>query len=133
MAIEALPGEVVSGGHRPLAVTHRAVGGEELHRLRAAGAGQDNRAAAQHIGEQVGQRIVGAHRHPLPIDVVILGRGDGAASEYRLAVAIKGDGVGDRSGVHPLQHAVACVVVEEAVAGRGATGAVQLARRPSLS
>ncbi len=64
------------------------------------------------MGEQVGQRTVGAHRHALAIDVVVFGRGDGAPSEHRLAVAIEGDGVGDASGVHPLQYAVACVVVE---------------------
>ncbi len=53
------------------------------------------------MGEQVGQRTVGAHRHALAIDVVVFGRGDGAPSEHRLAVAIEGDGVGDASGVHP--------------------------------
>ncbi len=51
------------------------MGGEELDRLRAACAGQGNGAAAQHVGEQVGQRTVGAHRHALAIDVVVRGRG----------------------------------------------------------
>ncbi len=121
-----MPREVVGGGHRPLAVAHRAIGGEELHRLRRARASQGNGTAAQHIGEQVGQRAVGAHGHALPIDVVVFGRGDRASTEHRLAVAIKGDSVGDSASVHPLQHAVAFIVVEEAIAGRRATG-----RRPT--
>ncbi len=64
------------------------------------------------MGEQVGQRTVGAHRHALAVDVVVFGRGDRAPGEHRLAVAIKGDGVGDGSVVHSLQHIVAFVVVE---------------------
>ncbi len=95
-------------------------GGEELDRLRAAGTAQGNGAAAQHVREQVGQRTVGAHGHALAIDIVVFGRGDGAPGEHYLAVAIKGDGVGDGSVVHSLQHAVAFIIVEEAIAGRGA-------------
>ncbi len=100
--------------------TGHQMGGEELHGLRAVGTGQGNGAAAQHIGEQVGQRTVGAHGHALAVDVVVFGRGDGAPGEHYLAVAIKGDGVGDGSVVHSLQHAVAFIIVEEAIAGRGA-------------
>ncbi len=121
-----MPGEVVGGGHRALAVAHRAIGCKELHRLGAAATSQGNGAAAQHVGEQVGQRTVGAHRDPLAVDVVVFGGGDRAPAEHRLAVAIEGDGVGDASAVHPLQHVVALVVVEEAIAGRGAAG-----RRPT--
>ncbi len=51
------------------------MGGEELHGLRAVGTAQGNGAAAQHIGEQVGQRAVRAHGHALTIDVVVPGRG----------------------------------------------------------
>ncbi len=126
LAIEALPGEVVGGGHRPLAVAHCAIGRKELHRLRTAAAGESDGAAAQHVGEQVGERTVSAHRHALTIDVVVFGRGDGAPTEHRFAVAIEGDGVGHSAIVHPLQHVVACVVVEEPIRGRGATG-----RRPT--
>src|SRR6266567_3605220 len=126
LAIEALPREVVGGGHTPLAVAYRTVGREELHRLRAAGTSERNRAAAQHVGEQVGERAPRFERHALAIDVVVFGGGRGAPSQYRLAVAIEGDGVGDTAGAHPLQHAVALVVVEEAIAGRGAAG-----RRPA--
>ncbi len=97
-----------------------------MDRLGAAGAGQGNGAATQHIGEQVRERTVGAHGHALAIDVVVLGGRGGPASEHRLAVAIEGDGIGDASVVHALQHAIAFVVVEEAISCYGAAG-----RRPT--
>ncbi len=124
----ALPGEVIRCGHRALAVAHRAIGREELYRLGAAATGQGDGAAAQHIGEQVGQRTVGAHGHALAIDVVVFGGGDGAPTEHRLGIAIKGDGVSDASGVHPLQHAVAFVVVAHQRARRTAAAGMPTGR-----
>ncbi len=109
-----------------LVVPYRAIGCIELHRLGAAATGQSNRAAAQHVGEQVGERAIRFHCHALAIDVVVPGRGDGAPAEHRFGVAIKGDGVSDRAVVHPLLHTVALVVVEEPIGGRGAAG-----RRPT--
>jgi hypothetical protein len=43
------------------------MGGEELHCLGAAATAQGNGAAAQHVGEQVGERAIGAHGHTLAV------------------------------------------------------------------
>jgi hypothetical protein len=106
------------------------MGGEELHGLRAAGTGQGD-GAAQHIGEQVGERAIRFHRHALAIDVVVLGGRGGATSEHRLGVAIEGDGVGHSGRALSLQHAIACVVVEVVCVANRYRWADQGMNRPS--
>jgi len=130
LAVQALSGEVVGGGHRALAVAYRTVGREELHRLGGTCTIECHCAAAQRISEQIGKRTTGAHRHALAVGTVVLGGGGRAASNHRLGITIKGDGVSDRRAVALLQHAVAFVIVEETIGRAGATGRRPLGEPP---
>ncbi len=81
LAVEALAGEVVVGGHRALAGAPGAVGGEELHGGNAAGAGKRDGRAAQSVGEQVGKRVALPHGNMLVVDSIVSGDGDTALDD----------------------------------------------------
>ncbi len=95
LTIQALPRVVVGGGYRALAVTHRAIGRVELHRLHATSTGQHQARPAQAVVEQVVQRGTRAHPYSLAAHVVVLRRGRGAVVQDDLQGTVEGDGIGD--------------------------------------
>jgi len=113
-AVVALTGELVARRRGPGGVarfTIRMI--PQLRNFATAAVGSE-RCRSQMIAEQVVQRVIIAHRHPLPASIVIFLRR--AAIDVLVVVA-------HVVGGHATQHgfdAVAVAVVEEAGAGRAA-------------
>jgi len=114
LAVEPLARVTVGGGHRSPAIVYGAIGTVVLQRDDLPAVVERHAVTAQRVAHQVVQRgTAHAHCHARTVGVIILRRRHNGASNDRLGVAIKVDGVRRAARAGGMrQHAVALVVVE---------------------